>query len=380
MENYLDELAQTVADATVSDAAGAAGLLRLRRWIELEPDSEVAVAAIQRLAGRHHGAPYLWMLLAQARLELGEPLSGLQCWHRAMQARPAVADDAALAALGVMDAAHWLRLGARVQARRAEYLRDAYAALRLGHSARDLFRIDRALAGYLGEATVLSQYPTQRPKVMFIPGLGGHGFLDAGRHPLVPPLLAQSEVISAEFNAALTQRAGIEPFMGELGSQDMAQYVSGSVNAAWDALFFYRHGVRYDDNHRRFPLTSAVLEELDLCRIDAQAPEVCFSILRPYTRIEPHHGVTNARVVIHIPLRVPAGCYLEVSQIGRHQWRQGEALVFDDTFEHSAENPTGELRGILLMDAWHPELTAVERHAFRAIIEAITAIETVPPA
>jgi aspartyl/asparaginyl beta-hydroxylase (cupin superfamily) len=88
--------------------------------------------------------------------------------------------------------------------------------------------------------------------------------------------------------------------------------------------------------------------------------------------------VTNARVVIHIPLLVPSGCYLELSQIGRHYWQRGEALVFDDTFEHSAENPTDQLRGILLLDAWHPDLTAVERQAFCKIIEAITAIEAAP--
>jgi hypothetical protein len=88
--------------------------------------------------------------------------------------------------------------------------------------------------------------------------------------------------------------------------------------------------------------------------------------------------VTNARVVIHIPLRVPPGCYLELSQVGRHYWREGQARVFDDTFEHSAENPSSQVRGILLMDSWHPALTPVERKAFRAIVEAITRTESAP--
>jgi aspartate beta-hydroxylase len=166
--------------------------------------------------------------------------------------------------------------------------------------------------------------------------------------------------------------------MGELSGHDKSKYLTGSLAASWDALFFYRHGQRFDDNHRRFPRTSALLESLELCRIDAQAPEVCFSILQPHTRIEPHHGVTNARVVIHIPLRVPPGCYLEVSQVGRHYWCEGQAMVFDDTFEHSAENPSAQVRGVLLMDSWHPALTAVEREAFRAIVEAITRTESAP--
>jgi aspartyl/asparaginyl beta-hydroxylase (cupin superfamily) len=50
-------------------------------------------------------------------------------------------------------------------------------------------------------------------------------------------------------------------------------------------------------------------------------------------------------------------------------------MVFDDTFEHSAANPTDHPRGILLMDAWHPELTPPEREAFTSLIEAITRLE-----
>jgi aspartyl/asparaginyl beta-hydroxylase (cupin superfamily) len=64
--------------------------------------------------------------------------------------------------------------------------------------------------------------------------------------------------------------------------------------------------------------------------------------------------------------------------VGRHHWREGEPLVFDDTFEHAATNPSSHPRGILLMDAWHPELTPPERAAFRALIEAITRMEALP--
>ena len=381
MSSNMENLPGLMDAATAAGPGAADALRRLRTHVDTGgADRTARLAALQVQAERHPKASYLWLLMAQAQLDDGTPLSALQCWHRAMQSRPDVPDDALLAALGVMDIESWQRLAARVQARRAEYLRDAYASIRREHSARDLFRIDRALAGYLGEATVLSPHPTQRPKVMYVPGLSGKGYLDPARHPLVPPLVAQADAIRADFEQAVQERVGIEPFMGDLSGHDSSQYVSGSIKASWDALFFYRHGQRFDDNHRRFPRTSAALEALDLCRIDAQAPEVCFSILQPYTRIEPHHGVTNARVVIHIPLRVPPGCYLDVTQIGRHHWREGQAMVFDDTFEHSAENPSDQLRGILLMDSWHPDLTPPERSAFRAIIEAITRTESPPVA
>ena len=50
-------------------------------------------------------------------------------------------------------------------------------------------------------------------------------------------------------------------------------------------------------------------------------------------------------------------------------------MVFDDTFQHSALNPSDKPRGILLMDAWHPSLSLVERDMFSNLIKAISAIE-----
>jgi aspartyl/asparaginyl beta-hydroxylase (cupin superfamily) len=53
-------------------------------------------------------------------------------------------------------------------------------------------------------------------------------------------------------------------------------------------------------------------------------------------------------------------------------------FAFDDTFLHAAENPSDEVRGILLTDAWHPELTAVEREAFTMLITTLTDLESPP--
>jgi aspartate beta-hydroxylase len=167
----------------------------------------------------------------------------------------------------------------------------------------------------------------------------------------------------------------LKPFMGHTGQDDLKTYVSGNEKASWDAFFFYRHGTRFEAAQQNCPNTSKVLESIDLCRIDGQSPEICFSVLQPGSRIEPHFGVTNARVVVHLPLRVPDGCYLELTNVGRHYWKEGEPLVFDDTFEHSALNPSDKRRGILLMDAWHPNLSMVEREVFSNLIKAISAIE-----
>ena len=368
-------LARGVTSAEAHIAAAA--LKQLRALLRGSGDDAASkLQAIQLEArSRSAGAAYLWLLLAQTQLELEQPLAACRSWHRAVLTGALPFDSGLLAALEIASERDWLALSAHLNKLRSEYLRDAYADLRQALAPRELFRIDRAVAGYLGEAAVFSSHPTQRPKVIFVPGLSGYGFLEPSAHPLVAPLLAQTDAMRSDYDQALACGDGIEPFLGDLGGHTASAYFSGSAAASWDALFFYRHGQRIDANHRRFPRTSAALESLDLCRIDHQAPEICYSILRPHSRIEPHHGVTNARVVIHIPLRIPPGCHLHLTRVGQHHWREGQALVFDDTFEHSAENPSGLPRGILLLDAWHPDLTEVERVAFRAVIEAITRLE-----
>jgi aspartyl/asparaginyl beta-hydroxylase (cupin superfamily) len=85
-----------------------------------------------------------------------------------------------------------------------------------------------------------------------------------------------------------------------------------------------------------------------------------FSLLKPRTRIPAHNGVTNVRLVTHLPLIVPEGCGFRVGNQTR-EWVPGKAWVFDDTIEHEAWNDSEQLRVVLIFDVWHPHLTPAER-------------------
>jgi aspartyl/asparaginyl beta-hydroxylase (cupin superfamily) len=84
----------------------------------------------------------------------------------------------------------------------------------------------------------------------------------------------------------------------------------------------------------------------------------------------PHHGVTNVRVVGHLPLIVPADCALSVAGI-EHRWRVGEVVTFDDTYLHEAWNRSDEIRVVMIFDLWHPDLTDVERMAMKDLQVAL---------
>jgi aspartyl/asparaginyl beta-hydroxylase (cupin superfamily) len=121
----------------------------------------------------------------------------------------------------------------------------------------------------------------------------------------------------------------------------------------------------------RCPRTAALLEAAPLADVPGQAPTAFFSMLQPRTRIPPHTGVTNARLVCHVPLVIPPGCGFRVGSETR-QWVPGKAWVFDDTIEHEAWNDGDEPRYILIIDLWNPYLTEAEREWVRTATAAIT--------
>lgn len=48
-------------------------------------------------------------------------------------------------------------------------------------------------------------------------------------------------------------------------------------------------------------------------------------------------------------------------------WKEGEILILDDSFEHEVWHNGTSSRLILIVDVWHPELTAQERRTLTAI-------------
>ena len=122
----------------------------------------------------------------------------------------------------------------------------------------------------------------------------------------------------------------------------------------------------------RAPTTAALVEQLPLCRIPGRAPAVFFSILRAGKHIPPHTGVTNVRSIVHLPLIVPEGCTFRVGGETR-PWVEGQAVVFDDTIEHEAHNPTPQDRAVLILDCWNPYLSEAERTMICRIYEVADA-------
>jgi aspartate beta-hydroxylase len=126
----------------------------------------------------------------------------------------------------------------------------------------------------------------------------------------------------------------------------------------WDVAFFYERGRRHAEVCATCPVTTHGIESHPTIRTSAGL--IYVSRMRGLTHIEPHRGPTNIRVRCHLGIRVPEGdCGIRVGGQTR-RWQEGKCLVFDDYFEHEAWNHTDEDRIVLIVDLWHPGLSATE--------------------
>jgi aspartate beta-hydroxylase len=162
---------------------------------------------------------------------------------------------------------------------------------------------------------------------------------------------------------------GFAPYIAYPPGTPVNQWAELNHSRLWSSLWLWRDGRRQDEAIASCPRTAAFLETLPLANQPGFAPTVVFSALAPHTRIPPHTGSTNARLLVHLPLVLPGPAGFRVGNETR-PWRLGEAWVFDDTIEHEAWNDADDVRVILILDIWNPLLSVAERELISSMMIA----------
>jgi aspartyl/asparaginyl beta-hydroxylase (cupin superfamily) len=292
---------------------------------------------------------------------LGEAEAG-EAWSHALAQRPAGELPAPMLATietGEKKRDEWL--GAR-EAR----MKRAMAAAEDSASAEERERIDRFRSNALRRTRPYHSEPTH----FHYPGLVEREYHPRRLFSWLERLEAATAQIAAEFRSVMAaERSELVPYIQYADHRPLDAWRPLNNNRDWTAIHLWQNGRVIDANARHCPATMALLETIDQPSIGGAGPNAMFSLLAPHTAIPPHVGVNNARLVCHLPLVVPPGCWFRVGAETRH-WREGEAFVFDDSIEHEALNPTDQLRVVFIFDVWHPGLSAVEREAVAALIEA----------
>lgn len=231
------------------------------------------------------------------------------------------------------------------------------------HAGAKVERVRGAVWPLTHTSPVTYRVPGQRPIIFYMPDLRAAPIEPNDAFAWVAALEANTAQIRRECEAAIGAGVDAQPYVPAGTNVPEWSKLSGSLD--WSAIHVYKDA-RETRALAQFPETARALATVDLARIDGTPMEVFFSRLRPGAHIPPHHGLTNTRVTVHLPLVVPGDCAIRVAdQI--HVWREGRILAFDDSFEHEAWNRSGLERVVLIFEAWHPDLSAHERAAIEHV-------------
>lgn len=230
----------------------------------------------------------------------------------------------------------------------AHRIRDILLQARAQHGQEAVLRLEDAFLRATGfREPARSPHPLQNPS-LYYPGLRATPWVD-------PDWLAGVAILEKNFETIRDEVFGVR----DSGFQ---KFDDGTPHTGKWAAFYLRFGARPVENNRPLcPRTTEIVNNLP--RVGEMA---MVSALNPGAHIEPHCGLYNFRLTAHLGLRIPPGCEFRVGDEIR-QWKEGQCLVFDDSFEHEVWNRGSATRFILLVDFWHPDLSDVEIHVLNQI-------------
>jgi aspartate beta-hydroxylase/beta-hydroxylase len=125
--------------------------------------------------------------------------------------------------------------------------------------------------------------------------------------------------------------------------------ISNTTPKRWTVFMLEIMGHRPARNRAACPQT---------CRVLGEVPNMIqafFSILDPGKSVPEHEGPYLGYLRYHLGVRVPADAPPRLIVNSQpYQWKEGEAVLFDDSWPHSVVNDSKELRAVLIVDVRRP--------------------------
>lgn len=379
------------------DANDGMALISLGKRAFRHGDLERALAAFQRLVAAHPDNTQGWINLALTRQGLKDEAGEQAAIDSALRTDPS--DLIALilranllerqgnrhqaasvygAAANVSPPLDALEPGLRDAVLHARQYRDQYDAdfgsfldrfLDTGYrdlAGEDLRRFRESVDIMVGRKR---RYDSQS-MIYHYPGLVPTPIFPRAQFPWLDAIEAGTAAIRAEFLKVLEGEAGFTPYLTYAPDMPHHQFAELNNSPRWSAFHLIADGKPVAGNAQQCPETMRLLAGAPQPDQPGRTPSAMFSLLKPKTRIPPHVGVSNVRLVTHLPLIVPEHCGFRAGNEQRG-WVPGQAFVFDDTIEHEAWNDSDQLRVVLIFDIWHPHLSPPERAMITALAEGI---------
>ena len=175
--------------------------------------------------------------------------------------------------------------------------------------------------------------------------VGNPPIYDKAVFPWIREIEREWRLVRGELDRVLTRKDDL-PGFHELAT-DIATI---SQDHGWKSFMLCGYGFRSDRNIERCPKTWSICQKIP------GLITVMFSIFEPGKHLPPHRGPYNGVLRLHLGLIVPEpreqlGIRVEKDI---YRWKEGEAVVFDDAYEHEAWNYTPQTRVVLFVDFRKP--------------------------
>ena len=147
----------------------------------------------------------------------------------------------------------------------------------------------------------------------------------------------------------------------------LQRFISAKDNVAWRTFFFKGFNKWLPQNCALAPRTTELLRRLPLIST------AMFSIIDGGKHIPPHVGFFKSVLRYHLALVVPDDAPVYIVVDGKeYHWREGEDVLFDDTYLHEVWNKSRERRVVLFCDVLRdqtlpPMFRGVNRLMFRML-------------
>ena len=187
--------------------------------------------------------------------------------------------------------------------------------------------------------------PLQRPVSRYVAGLTSKPWYDTEDYPFIAFIEAGYKDIRSELMINLQERRHL--FTGETENLH--------VGGEWTELRLKSSGYGYTKYVGYFPKT---MQHIQKC--GQTFTSIKFSAIQPGTHIRTHTGPSNERLRLHLCLVHTGGAKIRVGT-DWHTWEEGKVIMFDDSWEHEVIHTGQEMRIVLILDIWHPELPEDQR-------------------
>jgi beta-hydroxylase len=209
-------------------------------------------------------------------------------------------------------------------------------------------------------ATLMAPYNVLMYAFSAVPG---RAYLDLKHFPELAPLREHWQEIREEASA----------LMGGGGLKAAADHVDIGFNSffqrGWRRFYLKWYDAPPPSALALCPRTVALLESIP------SVNAAMFALLPPGARLNEHRDPSAASLRYHLGIITPNSdeCFISVDG-ERYSWRDGQDVMFDETYLHFAENRTDQTRLILFCDIERPLHGApiralnrlFERHVLRA--------------